>query len=752
MKQSNPHLWRSAEILIPVFVLALLLWFTYGFFFEVPYSGFYFNPSNGRILEIFEPVDSQPTLQVGDQLKQIGSVSWDAFHEDRRLKFFEELQPGETVEIIVERDGQEIAVPWRFPGFKRGEFLFRFLNTWWLAFIFFLFGMAVQFFMRPKDTRWRLLTAANYLTACWLIAGTLSTWHMWESSGILHAVTWLMLPVYLNFHWIFPRPLRQIPSFAWIAFYSLSFVFAAGELSHFLPRVAYSLGFLVILAGSIALLIIHFARQPAQRRAVGLLAIAILVAFAPAAGLALTGLSNSIPQLAPIGLFALPIMPGTYIFVVYRRQLGGLELPANRLFSIYTYLVLLATLLLPLVVLPQFLSLSPEATPFLAVIITVLIAYASIRIFPAYQAFVEKNLLGIKLPYQNLPEIYSARITTSASLKSLVSLLNEEILPSLLVRQFGFLRIENSPPKVLLALGVDEKQILDEYDFSFLSSSTERYRSVHPVGERQPYPWARLILPLRVGQDILGFWLFGRRDPDDLYTQTEIPVLQSLANQTAIALSNILQTERLRSMYLANVDRYEEERLHLALELHDSILNQLAVLQMNLDKPSQKFQDAYDGLTKRLREIVSDLRPPMLNYGLEPAIRELAENLMERSKDIVQVNVDLQTNGSRYPSKVELHLFRIAQEACENALRHAQAENITISGTLLFEEIDLRLKDDGVGFDVGENLQLDVLIANKHFGLAGMIERAAIIGAEVRIESGREKGTKIRIVWKQDHA
>jgi signal transduction histidine kinase len=142
----------------------------------------------------------------------------------------------------------------------------------------------------------------------------------------------------------------------------------------------------------------------------------------------------------------------------------------------------------------------------------------------------------------------------------------------------------------------------------------------------------------------------------------------------------------------------------------------------------------------------------MLNYGLEPAIRELAENLMERSKDIVQVNVDLQTNGSRYPSKVELHLFRIAQEACENALRHAQAENITISGTLLFEEIDLRLKDDGVGFDVGENLQLDVLIANKHFGLAGMIERAAIIGAEVRIESGREKGTKIRIVWKQDHA
>ena len=201
-------------------------------------------------------------------------------------------------------------------------------------------------------------------------------------------------------------------------------------------------------------------------------------------------------------------------------------------------------------------------------------------------------------------------------------------------------------------------------------------------------------------------------------------------------------------MYQANVNRFEDERLHLALELHDSILNQLAVLQMNLDKPSQKFQEAYDSLTQRLREIVSDLRPPMLNYGLKPAIDGLADNLMERSKDTIQINVDLQSDGSRFPEKIELHLFRIVQEACENALRHAQAKNITISGILFSQEVDLCLQDDGVGFEAGENLQLDTLIANKHFGLAGMVERAAIIGAEVRIESKSEEGAKIQIVWK----
>jgi len=172
------------------------------------------------------------------------------------------------------------------------------------------------------------------------------------------------------------------------------------------------------------------------------------------------------------------------------------------------------------------------------------------------------------------------------------------------------------------------------------------------------------------------------------------------------------------------------------------------MMNMDAHNPTAKFQGAYDDLTKHLRDIVSDLRPPMLNYGLEPAIGELADNLMERSKDTIRIDMNVQSDGSRYPEKIELHLFRIVQEACENALRHAQAKNITISGTLFSQEIDLSLKDDGIGFDAGENLQLDVLITNRHFGLAGMMERAAIIGAEVRIKSKPEEGTGIQITWK----
>ena len=746
-KNTLPNSYQG-ELFVSLLVLAFLLLFVYGIFVEAPYIGFYFDPADGRIIQMYVEANPASSLQEGDFLEQVGPVSWESYRADRNQRLFEGVRPGQTVDITVRRGDQPVTVPWIFPGPNKNELRARFINLWWLAFIFWFFGMLIQVFIRPKDTRWRLLTAANYLTAIWFITGSLSAFHLWGSSIILHAVAWLMLPVYLHLHWIFPNSLGRVPTWVVIILYLTSGILAVGELLQWFPRSFYVLGFLLALFGSVILLIIHFIRKPTERRVVRLLVASFLVAFFPSISLSVTGVFKYVSQFSPLALLALPLTPAAYFYVVFRQQLGGMEVRTNRLLSAYIFLILVGTILLLLIAPAMLLSISSTGIAFLALLLAGLAAVVSIFTFPAFQSFIEQRYLNIKLPYQNLQETYSARITTSASLSSLVQLLEEEVLPSLFVRQFAFLKLESRSPKLLLTKGVRSEQALNGYDFSELMAQSGIYRPPHVQDESLLFSWVRLVLSLKTGNNVLGFWLFGRRDPDDVYPQTEIPVLQSLANQTAIALSNILQTERLRAMYQANVNRFEDERLHLALELHDSILNQLAVLQMNLDKPSQKFQEAYDSLTQRLREIVSDLRPPMLNYGLKPAIDGLADNLMERSKDTIQINVDLQSDGSRFPEKIELHLFRIVQEACENALRHAQAKNITISGILFSQEVDLCLQDDGVGFEAGENLQLDTLIANKHFGLAGMVERAAIIGAEVRIESKSEEGAKIQIVWK----
>jgi two-component system sensor histidine kinase DegS len=255
-----------------------------------------------------------------------------------------------------------------------------------------------------------------------------------------------------------------------------------------------------------------------------------------------------------------------------------------------------------------------------------------------------------------------------------------------------------------------------------------------------------------VGDSLIGFWLLGRRDPDDLYALSEIPILQSLANQTAIALSNILHAEQLRKMYQSGIERYENERKRLALDLHDSVLNELAVLRNDLGEEhlSPTFQTSYQEVTHHLREIVSNLRPPMLMYGLLPAINELADNLMEKSGDKIRIKVEVQEGAERISENIELHLFRIIQEACQNTLRHADAKNIKVFGILTPQEIDLHIEDDGIGFDAGSQPEMDGLLANHHFGLAGMMERAHLIAAEFGIYATRDAGTKIHITCRDN--
>jgi len=753
MAKRNQKLRYILEYALPWVVLAILLFYTYAKFAQHPYSGFRLS-TEGQVVTFYVK-NTEHLLEVSDRVIQIDTLLWEDFKADYRKTIFKGVQPGQVVALVIERGGQQLMIPWKFPGPNLLEVLDLIINEGWLAYVFWLVGTLAWLHLRPKDERWGLMIAFNYLTAIWLVAGSgVSFYHTWGSAIVLRMAIWLCVPVYLHFHWIYPRPFRKLPTPVIWSFYIAASALAVAEWFQLLPESSYFLGFLLAIGGSLLLLIAHVILQADARRDLRLLLIATLLALVPAMIVGFLGTFSKIPTPSGAGAIGLPFLPLTYFYASYRRQLGQSELRVNRWISTIIFVILIGAITAVLTTLASLRVKSAGDALSFGAVLAILTALISIWSFPSFQTFVERRLLRIPLPPSNLLEIYSARLATSTSLASLLRLLGDEVLPSLLVRQFAFLRLENDSPELLLTKGVTDEQVLSGCDFTRLMAASGKYRPASLLNDEQPCPWAHLILTLRVGDSVIGFWLFGRRDPDDFYSPSEIPILQSLANQTATALSNILQTERLRAMYLANVDRYEEERLHLALELHDSILNQMAVLMMNMDahNPSEKFQAAYDDLTQRLREIVSYLRPPMLNYGLEPAIRELADNLMDRSNDGVQVDVELQTDGSRYASKIELHLFRIVQEACENALRHAQARNITISGILFSQEINLNLKDDGVGFDAGENLQLDVLIANKHFGLAGMIERAAITGAEVRIESKLGGGTSIQITWKQDHA
>ena len=748
MKPYNKQFRKILELSLPWLVLSILLFYTYAKFFQHPY-GFSWG-SDGKVYAVF--VDQTQSIMPGDQLVQVGSLAWEEFENDLRVTLFDGVRVGEVVPVVVERNGELVTVQWELPGTNSGEVWEQLASEWPIAYFFWLAGTLTLLFLRPKDDRWLLLSAFNFVTAIWLgVGGGASGYHLFYSALLLRSTIWLSVPVYLHLHWVFPRPLGKLPPIPVRIVYLIAMGLAVVQWFQWIPSSFYLPGFLIAIVGSIILLIIHAIKQPDVRRDLRLLLITMSFILVP---LIILGIVQSFPgtisRLGSLALLPFPLLPFAYLYAAYRRQLGGSEMRVNRLISIYLFVIVIFTVGLPL--LAVFYNLFVTSNNFLlaGTITTLLASLVSIWGFPPFQNFVERRLLGITMSGQDLPQIYSARITTSTSLSNLLKLLEDDIFPSLLVTQYAFVRFTNGSAEVILSKDLTNDQLQKEKLANLFSSLRIDYPRPFS-GEDRPLGWVHLFLPLKLDKEMMGAWLLGRRDPDDLYPQAELPILQSLANQTTIALSNILHSDRLLNLYADDIERNEQSRMQLALELHDSVLTQLAILRLNTDEAtlSPKFEDAYKQVSSHLREIVSDLRPPMLIYGLQMAIKSLEDTLMVRTQGTTKVTVDFQNeDGFRYPENVERHIFRIVQQACDNAIQHGRATVITIRAKLESQSIWMIVEDDGVGFDARGNINLETLLENRHFGLAGMLERATFIGGSVDIDSYPGKGTRVQVTWR----
>jgi signal transduction histidine kinase len=758
MNAIKTALYLTFHRLLPWVVLVVLVIYTYAKFYEHPYVGFRVS-SQGIVILIFTKEGEGSGLQIGDRLVQVDSIRWADFQSDLRKRLFPTLQPGQKLSLLIEREGNEIPIAWSVPASNSEELRDLLFSEGWLGFFFWMAGTFTLLAIRPKDERWYLLIAFNYLTALWLVIGSgVSIYHIWGSAVLFRIIIWFSVPVYLHLHWVFPQPLGRIPKIVIWSSYLLAGLFAVAEMILVLPSNLYSTGFLVAITGSFVLLLLHPLLQRKTRRDLRFLIAISLTALFPAivGGVIADLLSDRYGLLAEWisgggALLGLPLIPFAYLYSAYRRHLGDLEVRVNNFFSVYVFVLLMGAIAVPLTLwVDQILNFDGKPV-LIGIMASVFTVMAGAWVYPALQSFVEYRLLGIPLPSKHLLEVFSTQITTSISLPDLIRVLQEDVFPSLLIRQFAFLQYDQGSLTVLSTMGLDPKQLPFEQDVSELITRSGFYRSPDPATADQPYSWIRLVLPLKLGDQLIGFWLLGRRDPDDLYSQQEIPVLSSLANLTSIALSNILQTERLKTMYEANIGRYEQERLRLSRDLHDSILNEMAALLLRSDAPifSPEFQKAFEALTERLREIVSGLRPPTLSFGLKYALEELAENLSERNQSSVKIEPQLHADGDwRYPDVVENHTYRIVQEASENALKYAHAKTVRMVAKLSQEGFDIQVEDDGIGFQMETNRKLHEMLANKHFGLVGMLERANLIGAEIDIDSSPGKGTCIRLRWK----
>jgi signal transduction histidine kinase/ligand-binding sensor domain-containing protein len=200
-----------------------------------------------------------------------------------------------------------------------------------------------------------------------------------------------------------------------------------------------------------------------------------------------------------------------------------------------------------------------------------------------------------------------------------------------------------------------------------------------------------------------------------------------------------------------------EERNRLARDLHDSVTQALYGVTLyaeaaaghlalgHMDRAADHLQELQDTAQEALAEmrlLIFELRPPILEeLGLVAALQARLQAVEGRAglKTVFKTNLE-----RRLPLDLEEGLYRIAQEALNNALKHAQAEQIQVQLRQEGGGVILDIADDGVGFDPA------TVGTHGGVGLAAMAERAADLGAKLEIESEAGFGTKVAVVWRDD--
>jgi signal transduction histidine kinase len=255
--------------------------------------------------------------------------------------------------------------------------------------------------------------------------------------------------------------------------------------------------------------------------------------------------------------------------------------------------------------------------------------------------------------------------------------------------------------------------------------------------------WRKVIeAPLRGKDRVLGVLVAATANPDG-FDEQHIRILSLFGNQAGLFLENARLHARERDVAVL------EERNRLARELHDSVTQVLFSLTLNLEaaggliekKPekaatlvTRSGEMAAEALAE-MRSLIFELRPAALQEkGLAMALTNHV-NLFRRRQG---VEVSLKIEGEeRLPPEMEFCLYRVAQEALNNAAKHARSQHVSVSYRTQPDLAELIVQDDGVGFDATR------ATGGQSFGMLGMRERLTEAGGTLHVDSEPGRGTRI---------
>ena len=263
-------------------------------------------------------------------------------------------------------------------------------------------------------------------------------------------------------------------------------------------------------------------------------------------------------------------------------------------------------------------------------------------------------------------------------------------------------------------------------------------------------------IPLFSRGDVNGLFSLSKSEPD-YFNEEHVRLAEAMSSQASVAVENSVlfeqmqaSTIRLKALSRRLVEVQEDERRHIARELHDEAGQALVSLRYGL-RLLERQSEAGEIVTERVAELVqrtdavidglhrlaADLRPASLDHlGLEAALRQFSRTAGSGPGLVVRYK-SRGFSDERFPPALETALYRVVQEAMTNVVRHAKATRVDIFAENRGDRIMVMVEDDGVGFDQ------DGLRSERSFGLLGMAERAEALGGKLTVESSPGVGTTI---------
>jgi signal transduction histidine kinase len=323
---------------------------------------------------------------------------------------------------------------------------------------------------------------------------------------------------------------------------------------------------------------------------------------------------------------------------------------------------------------------------------------------------------------------------------------------------FDGTRASRLPPEERPSIDPGEHQVIED----ILSNGTPilvsdvRHHPDWSVPLDSPAEASWMGIPLRTRGQVAGLFSLAKSEPA-VFTEEHRRLAELMAAQASVAIENSILFEqmqdssrRMRSLSRRLVAVQENERRHIARELHDDAGQALVSLRYGLRLLEKEIGEAgpaashvaelrrrTDAVMDSLHRLAADLRPASLDHlGLDAALRQYASSAGQK----FGLAIRFKARGfdeQRLPTAVETALYRVVQEAVTNVVRHARATRVDLLVERRNDRVMVMIEDDGIGFDQHKLQRPD------HLGLLGLRERAEALNGTLTVESSPGAGTTI---------